>query len=94
MRHPIASAVVIPNLAVLLLGIQGLIVGIILVVMAFKGGGWGKGILGALSIVFGIILILAFGSLATAMVFIWVAGILLLVGGIIQIVQAFRQRSA
>jgi uncharacterized membrane protein HdeD (DUF308 family) len=94
MRHPIASALVIPSIVVLLLGIQGLIVGIIMLVMAFKGGGWGMGILGALSIIFGIILILAFGELATVVVFIWVVGIFALVGGLVQIVQAFRQRQA
>ena len=94
MRHPIASAVVIPSIAVLLLGIQGLIVGAIMLVMAFKGGGWGMGILGALSIIFGLVLILAFGELATVVVFIWVIGIFALAGGVVQIFQAFRQRQA
>ena len=92
MRHPIASAVAIPQIAVLLLGIQGLVSGAIMLVMAFKGGGWGMGILGVVSIIFGIILILAFGELGTAAVFIWVVGIFALVGGIVQIFQAFRQR--
>ncbi|MFN2219382.1 MAG: HdeD family acid-resistance protein [Anaerolineae bacterium] len=94
MRHPIASALLLPNIAVLLLGIQGLIVGIVMIVMAFKGGGWGMGILGAVSIVFGIILILAYGELGTAAVFIWVVGIFAVVGGIAQSVQAFMQRRA
>jgi uncharacterized membrane protein HdeD (DUF308 family) len=92
MRHPIASALAIPSILVLLLGIQGLIVGVIMLVMAFKGGGWGMGILGALSILFGIILILAFGEITTVVVFIWVVAILALIGGVVQIVQAFRQR--
>jgi uncharacterized membrane protein HdeD (DUF308 family) len=92
MRHPIASTLVIPQIAVLLLGIQGLISGAVMLVMAFKGGGWGMGILGVISIIFGIILILAFGELGTALVFIWVVGIFALVGGIVQIFQAFRQR--
>lgn len=92
MRHPIASALVVPSIVVLLLGIQGLIAGAVMLVMAFKGGGWGMGILGVLSIIFGIVLILAFGELGTVMVFIWVVGIFAVVGGIVQIVQAFRQR--
>ena len=92
MRFPVAGAVVIPAIIVLLLGIQGLIVGIIALVMAFKGGGWGAGILGALSIFFGIVLILNWASLATVVVFIWVVAILALVGGVIQIVRAFQQK--
>jgi uncharacterized membrane protein HdeD (DUF308 family) len=92
MRHPIASTLVLPNIAVLLLGIQGLIVGIVMIVMAFRGGGWGMGILGAVSIVFGIILILVYGELGTAAVFIWVVGIFAVVGGIVQAFQAFMQR--
>jgi len=94
MRHPIASALVIPSIFVLLLGIQGLIVGIVSLVLAFKGGGWGAGILGALSVLFGIILIGNYANLGTVLTFIWVVGILALVGGIVQIFQAFRQRQA
>ena len=92
MRHPVASAVTIPMILVLMLGIQGLIVGAISLVMAFKGGGWGAGILGGLSIIFGLILVLNFANLGTVAVFIWVVAILALAGGIVQIVQAFRQR--
>ena len=93
LRYPIASAAVIPAIIVLLLGIQGLIVGIIALVMAFKGGGWGAGILGALSILFGIVLILNWASLATIAIFIWIVAILAVGGGIVQIVRAFQQRS-
>ena len=94
MRHPIASAVVLPALFILLLGIQGVIAGGISLVLAFKGGGWGVGLLGAVSIVFGIILILNYANLATVLTFIWIVGILAIAGGIVQIIQAFRQRTA
>lgn len=94
MRHPIASAVAIPSILVLLLGIQGLIVGVISLVMAFKGGGWGMGLLGAISIVFGIILVLNFANLGTVIAFVWVVAIFALVGGLVQIFQAVKQRSA
>ena len=92
LRHPIASAVVIPSILILLLGIQGLIMGVISLVLAFKGGGWSVGILGALSIFFGIILILNYANLAAVLTFIWIVAILALVGGIVQIYQAFRLR--
>jgi uncharacterized membrane protein HdeD (DUF308 family) len=94
LRHPIASAVALPAFIVLILGIQGLITGVISLAMAFKGGGWGAGILGVLGIVFGIILILNYASLATVLTFIWIAAIFALAGGVGQIIQAFRMRSA
>jgi uncharacterized membrane protein HdeD (DUF308 family) len=92
MRHPIASALVVPSILVLLLGIQGLVMGGISLVLAFRGGGWGAGIVGALSILFGIILILNYANLATVLTFIWVVAILAVAGGIVQIVVAFQQR--
>ena len=92
MRHPIASALVVPSILVLLLGIQGLVMGGISLVLAFRGGGWGAGILGALSILFGIILILNYANLATVLTFIWIVAILAIAGGIFQIVVAFQQR--
>ena len=92
MRHPIASALVVPSILVLLLGIQGLVSGGISLVLAFRGGGWGAGILGALSILFGIILILNYANLTTVLTFIWIVAILAIAGGIAQIVVAFQQR--
>lgn len=92
MRHPIASAVALPALLILFLGIQGLIAGVIELVMAFKGGGWGMGIWGALSIVFGVILISNWTSPGMVLTFIWVVAILAIAGGIVEIIQAFRQR--
>ena len=93
-RHPIISTATIPALLVLLLGIQGIITGIVALVMAFKGGGWGAGILGVLSIVFGIFIVLNWTSPGMVLTFVWVVGIFAVVGGIGQIIQAFRQRSA
>jgi uncharacterized membrane protein HdeD (DUF308 family) len=76
-----------------MLGIQGLIVGVVMLVMAFKGGGWGMGILGVLSVIFGIILIANFAAPGAVLAFVWATGILAIVGGGTQIFQAFRQRS-
>ena len=92
LRHPIASALVIPAILILLLGIQGLVTGIIELVLAFKGGGWGAAILGALSIIFGLVLILNYASPSMILTFIWIVAIFAIVGGIAEIVQAFRQR--
>lgn len=93
LRYPLISALTIPSILILLLGIQGVIVGIISLIMAFKGGGWGAGILGALSIIFGIILMANYTSPGMVVTFIWVAAIFALIGGIAQIFQAFRQKT-
>jgi uncharacterized membrane protein HdeD (DUF308 family) len=94
LRYPIASAVTIPAIFILILGIQGLIYGIVMLIMAFKGGGWGAGILGALSIVFGLILMSNWASLMSVVTLVWVAAFFALFMGIIQIFQAFRQKAA
>ena len=59
---PGRSRVALPRIFVLILGLWGLMQGIILLVMAFKGGGWGAGILGVIEIVFGIILMGEYGT--------------------------------
>lgn len=92
LRYPLMSAVAIPQIIILMLGIQGLIVGVVGLVMAFKGGGWGAGILGALSVIFGVILIMNWTSPGWVVALVWVTAIFALVGGVVQIIQAFRQR--
>ena len=94
LMYPIASAVALPLIFVLLLGIWGLMDGIILLILAFRGGGWAAGILGALALVFGIILVANWSSPAMGLTMIWVAAIWGLIGGVVLTVQALRQRNA
>jgi uncharacterized membrane protein HdeD (DUF308 family) len=94
MRHPIASAVALPAFLILFLGIQGVITGAIELLLAFRGGGWGMGIWGVLSVVFGIILILNWTSPSMVLTFIWIVGMFAIIAGIAEIFQAFRQRRA
>jgi len=92
--NPLIAAFAVAQAVILVLGIQGIIVGVIMLVMAFRGGGWGAGILGVLGIIFGIALTLNWTELSWIISLVWVVGIFAIVGGILQIVQAFRQRSA
>jgi uncharacterized membrane protein HdeD (DUF308 family) len=92
--HPALSAIILPRLMVLLLGVWGLVQGTIALIMAFKGGGWGAAILGILGILFGILLIIGYASPGSGLAMIWVAAVFGFVGGIVMIVQAFRQRKA
>jgi uncharacterized membrane protein HdeD (DUF308 family) len=53
-QHPLWSAVFLPTVLVILLGIQGIFYGIVYIIEAIKGLGWGTAILGALSILMGV----------------------------------------
>ena len=89
-QHPLWSTALIPTTLVIILGIMGLIFGIVGMIAAFQGGGWGAGILGVLSIIIGIALL---GSpVMGAVALPYVIGICALVGGIAAIVQAFRMK--
>jgi uncharacterized membrane protein HdeD (DUF308 family) len=94
LMYPIASGLALPKIFVLMLGIWGLMEGIVLLIMAFKGGGWGAGILGVLAIVFGIILMANYSVPGMGLTMIWVAAVWGLIGGVVMVVQAFRQRRA
>lgn len=89
-QNPLWSGLLVPAVIVILLGIVGIIAGAIGLVQAFKGGGWGAGILGALGFIFGIILIL--NPVIGAWILPWVVGIWAIIGGIIAIFFAFRLR--
>ena len=94
LMYPIAAAVVIPQIFVLILGIWALMQGIVMLIMAFRGGGWGAGILGAIGIILGLVLMGQYGDFGMGLAFIWVAAVFALIGGLAMIVQAFRMRSA
>jgi uncharacterized membrane protein HdeD (DUF308 family) len=89
-QHPLWSSALVTSTIVILLGIQGLIAGAIGIVRAFRGAGWGVGLLGALNIVFGIILLS--NTLIAAATLPVVLGIFGIVGGIVTIIAAFRLR--
>lgn len=90
--YPSASAVALPQIIVLVLGIWGIIQGIIFLALAFGGGGWGSGILGGLALFLGIVLVVNFTNPGVGLTLIWIAGALALAGGIFMIVQSVRSR--
>jgi uncharacterized membrane protein HdeD (DUF308 family) len=94
LMYPVASALVLPKIFVLMLGIWGMMYGIILLVMAFRGGGWGAGILGVLGIIFGVALMINYSSPGMGLAMLWTAAVFGVIGGIAMIFQAFRQRKA
>ena len=91
LQHPLWSSVLVPAIYVVILGIQGLVLGGVNLVMAFRGEGWGIGILGALSIVFGLVLL--FNVWIGVAVLPYVLGAVGIVGGGAAIAIAFAMRS-
>jgi uncharacterized membrane protein HdeD (DUF308 family) len=91
LRHPLLAAIAVPTTIVIVLGIQGLIMGVLEIVGAFKGGGIGGFILGVIYALVGLLLL---GSpLSAALAVPLVFGILLLVQGAASIVLAFRAKT-
>jgi len=91
LQHPLWSTVLVPAIYVIILGIQGIVLGGIRLVTAFQGEGWGAGILGALSIVLGLILL--FNVWIGLAVLPFILGALGIVGGGVAIAFAFSMRS-
>jgi uncharacterized membrane protein HdeD (DUF308 family) len=91
-QHPIGGTAVAAQAFIIVLGIQGIVIGIVELVQAFQGGGWGVGILGALTTIIGIWLLS--NAWASARVLPWVLGILAIIGGIVAIVYAVRFKRA
>jgi uncharacterized membrane protein HdeD (DUF308 family) len=89
-QHPLASTLVVATAVPIVVGIMGIIYGAVAVYQAFKGAGWGVGILGAISVILGLWLIVnpVIAGLAVPIVL----GIFLIVGGVIALWQSFQVR--
>ena len=90
LRHPLIAALTVPTILVIILGVQGLVMGVIEIIGGFKGGGVGSFVLGAVNVLVGLLLL---GSpVAAALAVPLVFGVLLLIQGVASIVLAFRVR--
>ena len=90
LQYPLASALVVPTSVALVLGLLGIFMGISQLIQAFRGGGWGLGVLGVLSIILGLLLITR--PLVAGLALAFVLGILLILGGILAIFASFSLR--
>jgi uncharacterized membrane protein HdeD (DUF308 family) len=90
MEHPLWSSLLGGTVLVLTVAGLGIVMGVLHLIQAFQGAGWGQGILGALFFVFGLILLFSPVIGAVALPFVMAAfGI---VGGIVAVIYAFRMR--
>ncbi len=92
LQHPLWASVLFPATAAIIIGVQAVLSGIFGLVVAFKGGGLGAGVLAVLSIILGVVLI--GNPLVSGAVLVFVAGGLALVGGIASIIIALRARKS
>lgn len=91
LNHPIGGALALGFTIVIILGIQALLLGLINIVQAFRGAGWGIGLMGVINIIFGVILL--GNSLIATATLPWVLGGFAIVAGIVAIVTAFRLKT-
>jgi len=89
-RHPLLAALTVPTALVIILGVQGLVMGVLEIIGGLKGGGLGSFVLGVINVLVGLLLL---GSpVAAALAVPVVFGVLLLVQGVGLIIWAFRVR--
>jgi uncharacterized membrane protein HdeD (DUF308 family) len=84
----------LPQLFVLILGIWGVMKGIMLLFLAFRGAGWAAGIMAVITIFFGAVLIANYSVPGWGLTLVWVAALFAFIGGFFMVYQAFKQRRA
>ena len=92
MEHPMWSALLADTVLVMALAGFGIVMGGAQIFQAFRGGGWGIGFLGLISLGFGLILLLS--PVLGAALLPFVLATFGIVGGIVAIYIAFRMRRA
>ncbi len=92
MRHPLWSAALVLTLIVLILGIEGIIMGLINIIRGFMGDGAGAFVVGIVNIIIGGVL-LANPYIAASLIPI-VLGIIMVIGGISGIGLSFSLKPA
>ena len=92
LHHPIYATALVGTFLIVFLAVDGLIMGILGLIRAFTGAGWGPGILGILTIIIAIFLFMnVFGAVLALPI---VLGAFMIVGGIVAIFYSFRIRRA
>ena len=91
LAYPFYSAFIVPFVFVIMVGVWALIIGGLHMYQAFTGGGWAIGILGLISVIFGLILLIQPYIATLALPF--VLGILGIVFGFAAIIGSFMIRS-
>jgi len=89
--NPLTSTWLLPSVSAIIIGIQGIFFGVILFIMVFQGGGWGSGIIGALSILLGALVLVS--PITTAYVLIIISGAANVISGIGLVIYSVKLRT-
>jgi len=92
MDTPLLGTLGLATAYVWVLGIMGIVMGVVDIVQAFKGAGWGRGLLGVLMIILGGWLVA--NPVGSAIYLPWVFGVLMIVFGIMAVAAAFQLKKA
>jgi uncharacterized membrane protein HdeD (DUF308 family) len=90
LSNPLWSTTLASTWLVILVGFLAMLQGAAGLVVAFQGGGWGMGALSVLGILFGLFLVI--NPLIGVATLTFVLAIVMLIGGVGAVIQAFRMR--
>ncbi len=91
LTYPIFSPYIVLRFLVIFIGALAIVNGAVILISGLKEGGWSVGILGALSIIVGLLLLT--NSLAGVLVLPWVFGLFFIVGGIGTVISGIKMRT-
>jgi len=92
LNHPMLAAITVPTVLVIIIGVEGLIMGVFELIRGFSGGGAGAFILGIFHVLIGLLLLGR--PMAAALAVPFVFGVILLIEGVGLLIWAFRARRA
>jgi uncharacterized membrane protein HdeD (DUF308 family) len=91
LNHPMLAAITVPTVLVIVIGVEGLIMGVFELIRGFSGGGAGAFILGIFHVLIGLLLLGR--PMAAALAVPLVFGFILLIEGVGLLIWALRTRA-
>jgi uncharacterized membrane protein HdeD (DUF308 family) len=91
LNHPMLAAITVPTVLVIVIGVEGLIMGVFELIRGFSGGGAGAFILGIFHVLIGLLLLGRPMALALAVPLVF--GFILLIEGVGLLIWALRTRA-
>jgi hypothetical protein len=91
LNFPLVGGAIYFSVMTIILGILGLLFGVVSIVAAFQGAGWGAGLFGAVSVIIGLLLI--FNAFVAAQILLWIFAVLLIIQGVVAVFIGVTQRA-
>lgn len=91
LTYPIYSPFIVLTLFIIFIGVWAIINGVVKIILALKGGGWGIGIIGVLTMILGLLLLT--NSLVGVLFLPWIFGLFLILGGIGSLIWGLKMRT-